>query len=145
MWARPLKFASQPLKAASLAFVTAAMLLAGTALIARQPHGTAPDEEASVASAIEALGSSPTGCVERGGIVALRSSGRMFCKIDFPDGGLACADTSDCLGGCVFNAVRLDRGGAGATGVCRSSNAHEECLTPVVNGAAVRAASCALF
>lgn len=121
------------------------MLLAGTALIGKRPHGMAPDHGASVANAIAVPGSSPTGCAERGGIIALRSSGRTFCKIDFPDGGRICADTSDCLGGCVISAAYPRQSSGRVTGTCRASNASDGCLTPVVNGTAAEGARCALF
>lgn len=123
----------------------ATMLLVAAALGGKFSDRTASQASAGVANPIALLVSFHKGCLDRGGTVSLRSSGLTFCRIAFPDGGRACTDTSECIGGCVVNAVRLNHSVVGAAGVCRSSNADEECLTPVVNGTAAIAASCALF
>lgn len=130
---------------ALLSLAIAAMLVAAPALSEMIWPQAAAGRGHRAADAIGMSESSPDGCDERGGTIALRSSGRRFCKIDFPDGGRACTDTNDCLGGCVVSAVRRGHGAGPVIGACRSSTGGDECLTELVNGAAARAASCTLF
>jgi hypothetical protein len=85
--------------------------------------------------AFRELGTSLTGCTERGGAVSRRPFGSSFCKIDYPDAGRACTDMTECLGGCTLpNAVSAAPGQGGLKGTCKPSNVLGGCTTYLIRG-----------
>jgi hypothetical protein len=85
--------------------------------------------------AFGALGTSLTGCAERGGTVSRRPFGSAFCKIDYPDAGRACTDMTECLGGCTLpNASSAVPGQGGLKGACKPSNVLGGCMTYLIRG-----------
>ena len=79
-----------------------------------------------------------TGCAMRGGTVARGPFGESYCRFVFGDGGQSCTDTSQCIGGCIYEpeeayATPLGR----VVGVCQRSNAQYGCYAQVVGGRAI--------
>ena len=76
------------------------------------------------------------GCAQRGGQVTNRPfANRPWCRIELPDGGRACTDTSQCVGACVWSGAGPHRPPTGrVTGACQRVNRLYGCFGRVVNG-----------
>jgi hypothetical protein len=131
-----MKTKSGPLIGGSLHGMAIALALIACAAPLTPASAAPPNAAASHGAATDAYSAELTGCADRGGRVSRGPFGETYCRIPYPDGGKACADTSDCVGACIWQprSGPLRAPEARVVGTCQRTNVQYGCFGRVEHG-----------